>query len=149
MATLDIQIASRCKSIPLMEDLQKWVNAAAPDDKNVSLRVVDSKEIQTLNLQYRNMDKPTNVLSFPCELPEGVEDPLLGDVVICAEIVEQEAVAANKETQAHWAHILIHGTLHLLGHDHIEAADAEIMEQLETRILTELGFPEPYTQQES
>jgi probable rRNA maturation factor len=128
--------------------MRRWINAALPQNKNISLRIVDSEEIQALNLQYRNKDKPTNVLSFPCVLPDGVDDPLLGDIVICGPIIEQEASEYNIEVQAHWAHMLIHGTLHLLGYDHIEEADALAMEKLETNILTKLGFPEPYTQQD-
>lgn len=145
MATLDIQLASRCKSTPAPSDMRKWINAALPQNKNISLRIVDSEEIQALNLQYRNKDKPTNVLSFPCVLPEGVDDPLLGDIVICGPVIEQEASEFNINVQAHWAHMLIHGTLHLLGYDHIEEADALRMEELETNILNQLGFPNPYT----
>ena len=149
MATLDLQIASRCKSIPAKSDIRKWISAALPANKNISLRIVDSEEIQALNLRYRFIDKPTNVLSFPCELPEGVDDPLLGDIVICGEVIEQEAANFNKALDAHWAHIVIHGTLHLMGYDHMEEAEAETMEKLETTILKKLGYPEPYTQQET
>lgn len=144
MATVDTQVASTCLSIPSQTDIERWINAALAEDKNISLRIVDSEEMQALNLQYRHKDKATNVLSFPCELPEGVDDPLLGDIVICAEVVEQEAETFAKEVHAHWAHLLIHGTLHLMGYDHIDEADAEVMENLETTILAGLGFPNPY-----
>lgn len=144
MATVDLQLASSCASIPSQNNIEKWISAAAPADKNISVRIVDGPEIQALNLQYRNKDQTTNVLSFPCELPAGVNVPLLGDIVVCADVVASEAQEQGKAVQAHWAHILIHGTLHLMGYDHIEDADAEEMEQLETGILAGLGFPNPY-----
>ena len=148
MASLDIQLASKNAHIPSAEKLEQWLSATVPAEKNVSLRIVDSDEIQTLNAQYRNMDKPTNVLSFPCDLPDDIDLPLLGDIVICADVVEREALEFNKPYEAHWAHMLVHGSLHLLGYDHIEDEEAVRMENLETKILTELGFPEPYVPQQ-
>lgn len=155
MLTADIQHASSATALPKDAELQAWaqaaLNAALPDagEKELSLRIVDADEIQALNAQYRQKDKPTNVLSFPCELPEGVDVPLLGDIVVCASVVQQEAHEQHKTEQSHWAHMVVHGTLHLLGYDHIDDAEAEEMEGLETQILTQLGFPPPYAQRDS
>lgn len=113
-------------------------------EAELSVRIVDEDESQALNLQYRGKDKPTNVLSFPCELPDGVELPLLGDLVICAQVVAKEALEQGKVLHAHWAHMVVHGTLHLLGYDHIEDGEAEEMEAIEIQVLLELGYPNPY-----
>jgi len=110
----------------------------------VSVYIVDEAESQKLNLQYRAKDKPTNVLSFPADIHEAVGVPLLGDLVICAPVVEREAVEQGKSLDAHWAHILIHGTLHLLGYDHVEDDEADAMEALETYLITQMNFPAPY-----
>ncbi len=144
---LDLQIASKSAHLPTERQLQLWAQAALAsrrDNAELSLRIVDEAESQQLNGQYRQKDKPTNVLSFPAELPDELQLPLLGDLVICAPVVAQEAAEQNKTHEAHWAHMLVHGTLHLLGYDHIEEVDATEMEALETRIITELGFPPPY-----
>lgn len=134
---------------PDTPSLQAWVDAslaAAGHEAaaELTLRIADTAEIQKLNLSYRQQDKPTNVLSFPAELPEHLALPLLGDIVICAPVVCQEALAQAKTTESHWAHMVVHGTLHLLGYDHIEQGQAEAMEALETRIITTLGYPAPY-----
>ncbi|WP_288791436.1 rRNA maturation RNase YbeY, partial [uncultured Enterobacter sp.] len=97
-----------------------------------------------LNLTYRGKDKPTNVLSFPFEAPPGIEMPLLGDLIICRQVVEQEAKEQQKPLEAHWAHMVVHGSLHLLGYDHIEDDEAEEMESLETEIMLALGYEDPY-----
>jgi probable rRNA maturation factor len=110
----------------------------------VSVYIVDEAESQELNSQYRGKDKPTNVLSFPADIPEEVGVPLLGDLVVCAPVVEREAQEQGKTLNAHWAHMLVHGTLHLLGYDHLEDDEAEVMEALETRLVTQLHFPAPY-----
>lgn len=110
----------------------------------VSLRFVDDETIRELNRDYRGKDKPTNVLSFPFEAPPGVPTTLLGDLVICAPVVAAEAAEQGKPLTAHWAHMVVHGVLHLLGYDHIDDADAEIMEGLEVEILAGLGVPNPY-----
>ncbi len=144
MATVELQLATEGDATPEPSAFENWVAAAlrganSSDDKEVCIRVVDKSESQQLNQQYRNIAKPTNVLSFTCELPEEVDLPLLGDLVICREVVEQEAKEQNKSLESHWAHMVVHGTLHLLGYDHIENDEAEAMESLETDILTALG----------
>ncbi|MBC6904567.1 rRNA maturation RNase YbeY [Saccharophagus sp. K07] len=147
MPEVDVQIATADKNIPSEEDFRSWVAAALPADKinsELTIRVVGFDESRSLNAQYRQKDKPTNVLSFPSELPPELQIPLLGDLVICAGVVEREALEQGKTLLAHWAHMVVHGTLHLLGYDHETDADAEVMEALETRILGTLGFPAPY-----
>ena len=146
--TLDLQIAS-ADSQPLPSEAQfiSWLNAVVirfQDDAEVTIRVVDSSESQQLNNDYRGKDKPTNVLSFPFQVPEGIELDLLGDLVICKQVVEQEALEQGKPLNAHWAHMVVHGTLHLLGYDHIIDAEADVMEALETEIMLELEFTDPY-----
>ncbi|MBU3070961.1 rRNA maturation RNase YbeY [Aestuariicella sp. G3-2] len=144
---LDLQVASKAHDLPSSEQLQHWASSALKglrEHAEISVRIVDNDESQELNFQYRQKDKPTNVLSFPADLPPELELPLLGDLVICAPVVTREAAEQQKELFAHWAHMVVHGTLHLLGYDHINDSDAEIMEQLETEILTGMGFPPPY-----
>jgi len=134
--------------IPDQQDFLTWVGLACEPQKpnaEVSIRIVEKDESQALNKQYRGKDKPTNVLSFPTEFPEGVDIPFLGDLVICAPIVINEAAEQHKTIEAHWAHMVIHGTLHLLGYDHIEDIEAEKMEELETALLQKLGHKCPYT----
>lgn len=113
-------------------------------ETEITIRIVDEAESHELNLTYRGKDKPTNVLSFPFEVPEGIELPLLGDLIICRQVVEKEAQEQQISLESHWAHLAIHGTLHLLGYDHIEDAEAEEMEGLETEIMQSLGFEDPY-----
>lgn len=149
MLTIDIQQASTADAsqLPSDEQFEIWVEAALQQhmsEAELSVRIVDEDESQALNLQYRGKDKPTNVLSFPCELPDGVELPLLGDLVICAQVVAKEALEQGKLLHAHWAHMVVHGTLHLLGYDHIEDSEAEEMEAIEIQVLLELGYPNPY-----
>lgn len=114
----------------------------------LTLRIVDSDEIQQLNNEFRGKDKPTNVLSFPFEAPEGLPPealpPLLGDIIICANVVQQEASEQNKPLNAHWAHMVMHGVFHLLGYDHIDDNDAQTMEALEVEALAAQGFADPY-----
>nr|WP_321529407.1 rRNA maturation RNase YbeY [Sedimenticola selenatireducens] len=126
---------------------QSWAEAALNgrlDQAELVVRIVDREESRQLNREYRGKDKPTNVLSFPFEAPAVVESDLLGDLVICAPVVTEEALAQDKLPQAHWAHLLVHGVLHLLGFDHINEQEAEVMEGLEVEILESLGFPDPY-----
>lgn len=147
---VDIQIACEsCFSLPADAHLQQWVNAcidSPKEDTELTIRIVDAPESRSLNHSYRGKDKPTNVLSFPANHPKELHIAFLGDIVICADIVTQEAKAQNKTEEAHWAHMVVHGTLHLLGYDHIENDEAEAMETLETHILRRLGYPAPYAQ---
>lgn len=143
---VDIQIASEQSGLPDVESLTRWANQGwqGEDESEVTLRIVDDDESATLNGQYRQKDRPTNVLSFPFEQPEGITVPLAGDLVVCAGVVAREATEQGKTLDAHWAHMVIHGMLHLQGYDHIDDRDAEIMETLEIRLLAELGFSNPY-----
>ncbi len=145
---LDLQQACADESgLPAEADFQRWLEAAVTPfqpESEVTIRLVDEAESHELNLTYRGKDKPTNVLSFPFEAPPGIELPLLGDLIICRQVVEQEAAEQGKTTDAHWAHMVVHGTLHLLGYDHIEDSEAEEMESLETEIMLALGYPDPY-----
>ena len=144
---LDLQIACKDNDLPTKDDFQLWVNTALlPYNKpfELTVRIVDTEESQSLNHQYRKKDKPTNVLSFPFEVPEGIELALLGDLVICADIVQLEANQQNKRLHDHWAHMVIHGCLHLLGFDHIEDDDAQEMETLEIKLLAILKINDPY-----
>jgi len=144
---LDLQVITTNQKIPEPDQIQQWINASLlPEHENTELtiRIVDIDESQTLNHQYRGKNKATNVLSFPFEVPEGIPLNLLGDLVICAEIVAREAEQQHKTQTEHWAHMVIHGCLHLLGYDHIEENDAVQMENLEIDILAKLGFNNPY-----
>ncbi|KZK69376.1 rRNA maturation RNase YbeY [Shewanella baltica] len=147
---LDIQHATTCDWLPTDEQLALWVTTAIGNSMNeaeLTIRIVDSRESQMLNSTYRGKDKPTNVLSFPFEAPPEIELPLLGDLVICAAVVENEAREQQKTLEAHWAHMVVHGCLHLLGYDHIEDEEAEEMESLETQLIEGLGFTDPYKEQ--
>ena len=148
---VDLQFASEDKhNIPALVSIEKWIQSAIiagaspKEEAELTVRIVDAEESQQLNGQYRNKHKPTNVLSFPFQNPPGITLPLLGDLVICKKIVENEAQEQDKTLLEHWAHMLIHGTLHLLGYDHINETDALEMESLETKLLIELGFNDPY-----
>ncbi|MFZ7214468.1 rRNA maturation RNase YbeY [[Pasteurella] aerogenes] len=145
---IDLQIASEnIENLPSEEQIQQWANAAVRAqtmEPEITVRIVDEAESHQLNLTYRGKDKPTNVLSFPFECPDEVELTLLGDLVICRQVVEQEAREQDKPLMAHWAHMVVHGCLHLLGYDHIEDAEAEEMESLEAEIMLGLGFEDPY-----
>ena len=136
--------------LPREDQLAAWARAvlqAAPQPVphgELVLRVTDREEVASLNEHFRGKAGPTNVLSFPADLPEGPWAPVLGDVIICKEVVAEEADAQGKAESAHWAHMVVHGVLHLLGYDHQEAAEAEAMEGLERRIMADLGLPDPY-----
>lgn len=153
---IDLQVAVDNNSgLPSADQLQIWVSAALTaaqynaEEAELSVRFVDKNESQSLNHQYRDKDKPTNVLSFPFEQPPGLPSdaqlPLLGDLVICTSVVASEAREQGKSLESHWAHMLVHGTLHLLGFDHIIDAEAEQMEALEIQILAGLGYSNPYS----
>lgn len=145
---IDLQIACEQETgLPTAEEIEQWATAAVQpqsDEVEMTVRIVDEAESHELNLNYRGKDRPTNVLSFPFECPDEVELPLLGDLVICRQVVEREAQEQEKPLMAHWAHMVVHGSLHLLGYDHIEDDEAEEMESLETQIMTGLGFADPY-----
>ncbi|MEN9502364.1 MAG: rRNA maturation RNase YbeY [Pseudomonadota bacterium] len=147
---IDIQNPESYTTIPAESDLSHWAQAAwqGEGEAGVVLRIVNDAESQTLNRDYRGKDYPTNVLSFPYDAPliplEEGETDYLGDLVVCLPVMEREAAEQGKTTTQHWAHLLVHGLLHLQGYDHITDAEAEEMETLETQILGELGFPNPY-----
>lgn len=145
---IDLQLACDSSELPSLELFQQWTDSAlkAVTDKTfeITIRIVNVEESQQLNSQYRQKDKPTNVLSFPFDVPEGIDLNLLGDLVVCAQVVEQEAKEQSKTLFDHWAHMIIHGCLHLLGYDHINDNDAEEMEALEIKVLAELSIDNPY-----
>ncbi len=149
---VDLQIASENQQkLPELHHMEEWIHAAIREASSVkrelaelTVRIVDCEESQELNNQYRGKDKPTNVLSFPFQNPPGVTLPLLGDLVVCKAVVEKEAAEQVKPLISHWAHMLIHGTLHLLGYDHIDEDEAVEMESIETKLMIELGYSDPY-----
>lgn len=147
MLELDLQLASNGQH-PAEADFRRWCELALrqrSDDSELTIRLVDEDEGRELNRTWRHKDYATNVLSFPADVPDEFLDiPLLGDLVICVPVVEREAAEQGKTPEAHWAHLVIHGCLHLLGYDHIEDAEAEEMESLERDLLAELGYPDPY-----
>jgi len=149
---LEIQRVVDSADIPSDTELQSWVELALHDysaDAEVVIRIVDNAEISALNQQYRHKQGATNILSFPFEVPEGVEGiDLLGDLVVCSSVLEQEANSQGKPLKNHWAHIIIHGILHLLGYDHIEESDANEMEAKEVLMLQKIYINNPYQEQE-
>lgn len=183
MILVDLQIAEdlgNLEFVPVQQDFEKWAGAALSkqnNDSELTIRIVSEEEISELNQTYRAKSGPTNVLSFPFEMPdfgfdvhgstnfagagkrrsydeelgesqldefEKMDIPLLGDLVICAAVVNREALEQKKPFDAHWAHMVIHGVLHLLGYDHIQKIEAEAMETLEITLLSELGYSTPY-----
>lgn len=146
---LEIQrIAEASEASPSDQQLAAWTEAAlaeSNDQVEMVIRIVDAPESQQLNRDYRGKNRPTNVLSFPFESPPEVALPLLGDLVICAPVVSTEARQQNKTLEAHWAHMVVHGTLHLLGYDHQDDQQAQLMEDKERQILQTLNFSDPYT----
>ncbi|QHB17796.1 rRNA maturation RNase YbeY [Mannheimia pernigra] len=150
---IDLQIAcENTENLPSEQQFYTWVHKALSieaktenfPESEITIRIVDEAESHELNLTYRGKDKPTNVLSFPFEVPEGIEMPLLGDLVICRQVMEKEAKEQQISEESHWAHLSVHGTLHLLGYDHIEEKDAVKMESLETEIMQSLVYDDPY-----
>ncbi|CCN46425.1 putative metallopeptidase [Vibrio nigripulchritudo MADA3029] len=145
---LDLQLAVENENgLPSEAQLNEWLTKTVSQfqkDAEVTIRIVDEEESHQLNHEYRGKDKPTNVLSFPFEAPPGIEMNLLGDLIICKQVVELEAKEQEKTVLAHWAHMVVHGSLHLLGYDHIEDEEAEEMESLETEIMQSMGFEDPY-----
>jgi len=137
--SLAIQFATKAETTPTRANLRKWVLAAQEYDAEITLRFVDETEGRALNHDYRGKDYATNVLTFPLS-----DDPLIGDIVLCAPVVEHEAAEQGKPMLAHYAHLTIHGVLHLQGYDHENEADAAVMEALESQIVTKLGYADPY-----
>jgi probable rRNA maturation factor len=150
MNYLEIQIATETADYPSEQQFQQWVDAALADrddDAEIVIRLVDDAESAELNQQFRHKSGPTNILSFPFEAPPGVELDLLGDLVINAPLVNLEAVQQQKPILHHWAHITVHGVLHLLGYDHIDEQEAEQMEALEVEILKQFNIANPYLEE--
>jgi len=144
---LDMQVASEADNLPLESDFKRWINASLrghEERSEIVVRIVDEAESAELNQTYRNKSGATNVLSFPFDSPPQVSMNLLGDLVICAPVIEREAIEQGKMSEAHWAHMAVHGTLHLLGYDHQTDAEAAEMESLEKEILTGMGYEAPY-----
>lgn len=149
MNQVEVQAVFSSSGQPGSEQIQHWVDAALKGrhrDTEIVVRIVDEQESAYLNHQYRHKEGPTNILSFPVEIPEGIGLNLLGDLVACAPVVEREALEQQKRLTDHWAHIIVHGVLHLLGYDHIQDDEAEIMETLEINILQQLNISNPYLQ---
>ncbi|MDI9244903.1 rRNA maturation RNase YbeY [Marinobacter sp. CHS3-4] len=144
--TVDIQLATESEDLPEADTMQQWASSAwlGDHDSEVTVRIVDTEESAALNAQYRGKSGPTNVLSFPFEAPAGITVPLAGDLIICEPVVKREALEQRKTVTAHWAHMLVHGMLHLQGYDHIKDDEAEAMEALEIQLLAQLGFCNPY-----
>ena len=152
MLELDLQRATEACT-PDEAQFRQWCELALRQrtaDSEMTLRLVDEEEARELNNTWRGKNYATNVLSFPADVPDEFLDiPLLGDLVICVAVVEREAAEQGKSLEAHWAHLVIHGCLHLLGYDHIEDEEAEEMEALERTLLAELGHPDPYADDET
>ena len=140
---LSVQYALRATHLPSQRQFRRWAAAALAQDAKVTVRIVGEIEGRRLNREFRGKDHPTNVLTFA--YPE--QRPLAGDIVLCAPVVRQEAMAQGLSLPAHYAHLVVHGMLHLQGYDHERAAAAEVMESMESEIVTQLGYPDPYAVQ--
>jgi probable rRNA maturation factor len=145
---LSVQYGVARTGLPAKSTIRRWAQAALQGLPRrraaLGVRLVGTAESTSLNTRFRHQRHPTNVLSFPFEAPPGVRSENLGDLVICAPVVRREALRQNKPVRAHWAHMVVHGILHLRGYDHQNRQDATVMEKLETRILRELGYANPY-----
>lgn len=144
--SVDVQQACEGEPVPDVLLLGHWAQAAllGESDAELVIRIVTEQESQALNTRYRDKARPTNVLSFVFESPPEVPCALLGDLIVCAPVIAREAREQGKALESHWAHMLVHGMLHLQGYDHVEPAQAQIMEALEIQILAGLGIPDPY-----
>lgn len=146
--SLSVQYALAGDGLPTRPQLRQWAKAALQQDAEITLRIVDAAEGQQLNRDYRGKDYATNVLTFVYDdMPEETGLPLMGDIVLCAPVVAREAVEQGKPLLAHYAHLVVHGVLHLQGYDHLEEDEAEAMEALETQIVIKLGYDNPYQEQ--
>lgn len=145
---LEVQRVTTSATTPDDEHFQLWAETALANESTLAIRIVDEEEGRRFNRKYRGKDYATNVLSFPVELPEGlpsgIKQSQLGDLLICAPVVAREAKQQGKPEVEHWAHLTIHGVLHLMGYDHEQSTDAIVMEALETEILASLNIPDPY-----
>jgi probable rRNA maturation factor len=149
---VNLQVVKSDDSTPAQNTIKHWINEAIkmlgkeiPSTQNeITIRIIDADESAHLNETYRNKSGPTNVLAFEDKPLAGLQPDSIGDLAICADLVKEEAKDQNKPIQAHWAHLIIHGLLHLLGYDHLNDSDAKVMENLEVKILTQLGFANPY-----
>lgn len=138
--SMDVQYASVLSNLPDSKQFKRWARKALRIDAEIALRIVDEEESRALNRDYRGKDYATNVLTFPL-----AEEPhLMGDIILCAPVVLQEAKDQQKSIEAHFAHLTVHGVLHMHGYDHETEAEAELMEMLETEIVIKLGYPDPY-----
>ncbi|VFP78729.1 Endoribonuclease YbeY [Candidatus Erwinia haradaeae] len=145
---LNLQLACKHKkNLPKKSDFYHWLKAVvvhSPPEKEINIRVVDTEEMKSLNYKFCGKNRATNVLSFPFENIPGIIFPLFGDLIICRQVVELESSTQDKSLSSHWAHITIHGFLHLLGYNHIFENEAEIMQNIEVKSLIKLGYPDPY-----
>lgn len=147
MANIILQKIIKTNSTPTKKQFAAWIDPALPVNKKnheIVIRIVDTKEITQINKKYRSKNQPTNIISFPFEQHQGIKTNILGDLIICAPLVKQEAKLQHKTIKDHWAHLVIHGTLHLLGYDHIKDGEAEKMERLEIKLLKKIGIANPY-----
>lgn len=137
---MEVQFASEIEGLPEAKKFKRWARKALRIDAEIALRIVDEDEGRALNREYRGKDYATNVLTFPL-----AEEPhLMGDIILCAPLVLKEAVEQQKAPEAHFAHLTVHGVLHMHGYDHETEAEAELMETIETEIVMKLGYPDPY-----
>ncbi len=144
---VQVSRAQKFADIPTQKEFLNWVSIALRNKCKkgmISIRIVGEEEGQQLNHHYREKNKATNILSFPCNIPMATRYPLIGDLVFCESVIRREALEQKKPIKAHWAHLTIHGTLHLIGYDHELPKDAEQMEQIEVQLLAELELPNPY-----
>ena len=146
---IQIDIDNECPEFPCPDEsnIERWIGATLEQkvtDANIAIKIINGPTMKLLNEAYRKKPKTTNILSFPSQLPKELAGNFLGDLAICAPVVQQEAQDQNKPLEMHFAHLVVHGTLHLLGYDHVDEEDAKLMENEEIRILNLLGFPDPY-----